>query len=130
MDGQLLQFLGSLAAVSALVALTYFMGFRNSARLESEAEARELFRLAPGGFEPVAVALDAAGASAIARNAKGLRAVLVPHGNRFVVRHLDPATAITASDGQLVIEGLPRVTITLGQNAGDWATTDIAANSG
>jgi hypothetical protein len=129
MDSQLLQFLGSLAAVSALVALTYILGFRSAARLESEHEARELFRLAAGGFEPVEIALDADHAGAIARNAEGRLAVLVPHGNQFVVRCLDPATAIEARDGQLLIAGLPNVMITLGERSRGWATTDIDANS-
>lgn len=129
MDGQLLQFLGSLAAISALVALTYLLGFRGTARLESEDEARELLRLAPGGFEPCEIGLDAAGAAAIARDAKGKLAVLVPHGNQFVVRRLDPAPVIEARDGQLVIAGLPQVQIMLGDRARDWDTTDIAANN-
>jgi len=130
MSGELIQFVGSLIAVSALVALTYLLGFRSSARLESEDEARELLRLAPGGFEPVEIALDANGAAAIARDVLGGLAVLVPHGNQFVVRHLDPQAHIEAREGRLVITGLPSAKIVLGDRARDWATTDIGANSG
>ena len=129
MDSQLLQFLGSLAAITALVALTYLLGFRSPARLESAEEARELLRLAPGGFEPVELALDAGGAAAIARDVDGRLAVLVPHGNQFVARYLDSAASIEAGGGQLVIAELPGETIALGDRAEDWATTDIDANS-
>lgn len=129
MGGQLALFLGSLAAILALVALTYLLGFDGTARLHSEQEARALLQLAPGGFEPSEIGLDADGASAIARDRQGRLAVLVPHGNRFVVRLLAPQTKVAAHDGKLIIDGLPKVKIALGDCAKDWATTDIDANN-
>ena len=97
MDGAVPQFLGSVLAVAALVALTYILGFRQAGKLESEAEARELFRLAPGGFEPEELGLDSDGGAAIARDEQGRIAVLVPHGNQFVVRPVNVWPAPSAS---------------------------------
>lgn len=129
MAGQALQFLGSLAAVLVIVAVTFLIGFRQAARLASEDEAYELFRLAPGGFEPVEIGFDKNGASAIARDDRGRLAVLVPHGNQFVFRLLAPGSKISAHGGELKFEGLPGVRVTLGENASDWASTDIGDNS-
>lgn len=128
MDGEVLQFAGSLAAVAILVAATYFMGFRHSAQIDSLEEVRELFRLAPGGCEPVEIGLDSEGRAAIARDRKGRLAVLVPHGSQFVVKPVPPAATIVALNGRLRIEGLERVSLQLGTDAGGWATTDSDGN--
>jgi len=129
MNGQLLQFVGSLAAVTALVVVTWLLGFRQPATLSSEAEARDLFRLAPGGFEPIRLGLDAQGRSAIAADEAGRKAVLVPHGNQFVFRQLSPASRIDAVDGRITIAGLPNLALELGEEAKRWATTDIGASN-
>ena len=68
MPGEALQFAASLAAIIVLVAITYGLGFRTGATLSDEAEARELFRLAPGGFEPEDIILDANRTCALARD--------------------------------------------------------------
>ena len=136
MDGVAPQFLGSLLAVAALVALTYILGFRQAGKLESEAEARELFRLAPGGFEPAELALDCDGGAAIARDEQGRIAVLVQHGNQFVVRPVKGGAAITAHEGSLLIADIPRLRLHMGDDARHWvgarsrgwATTDSNAN--
>lgn len=128
MNGTALQFLGSLAAVVVLVALTYFLGFRQSAKLASEGEAAELFRLSPGGFEPATLALGEDGQTAIARDASGRLAVLLPHGNHFVVRPVPKAARMTANEGWLLIAGRPEIRILLGESARDWAATDRDAN--
>ncbi|MEL1251679.1 hypothetical protein [Aurantiacibacter gilvus] len=129
MDSELLQLGGSLVAVLLLVGLTWLLGFRQQARLESPEEAAELIRLAPGGFEPVAVALDAKGRAAIARDRQGRLLVLVPHGNHFVARPLPEDCRPANQDGTLHIscEGRP-LTLALGPAAGDWTTADSAVN--
>lgn len=123
-----MQFLGSLAAILALVLITFLIGFRQAARLSSPEEARDLFRLAPGGFEPVKIGVDENGAAAVARDAEGRVAALVPHGDQFVFRLLAPGTRITHHHGVLEFEGLPGVTIALGAQASDWAFTDSDDN--
>ncbi|WP_338242287.1 hypothetical protein [Aurantiacibacter hainanensis] len=130
MGSEFAQFAGSLAAVATLVALTYFLGFRKDGQIKTIEEARHLFRLAPGGFEPVEIALDAEGRGAIARDDEGRLALLVPHGSQFIVRPIPAGTTVVARDGRLVIEGLASPTLFLGEDAGGWATTDSDANSG
>lgn len=129
MAGEVLQFAGSLAAVAVLVAFTYFLGFRHSPQIDSTEEARDLFRLAPRGFEPVEIALDGEGRAAIGKDRDGRLAVLVPHGSQFVVRPVSPGAKVAARNGALVIEGLPRVPLHLGDGAEDWAATDSDANT-
>ena len=124
----MLRFAGSLLAVALIVTLTYFFGFRQSRPLMTESEARALLQLAPGGFEPVALAMDTDGKAAIARDALGQVAVLVPHGTHFVVRLLGPGTAIASEDGRLRIAGLPSLQLHLGESTRDWANTDSDAN--
>ncbi len=130
MGGETVQFLGALAAVVALVAITYVLGFRLSGRISSIEEAAELFRLAPGGFEPASIALDEKGEAAIARDGVGRIALLIQHGSQFVVRELPDGTPIRAVEGRLEIEPVPAARLRIGDDAGDWATTDIDANSG
>lgn len=130
MQGQLLQFFGSLAAVAALVAAAYLFGFRHAAKLSDDEEARDLFRLAPGGFEPVDVVMDVHGHAAIARDAAGREAVLVPHGNQFVVRLLPPETRVSSENGRLIIDEMPGIQIELAPDSNGWATTDIDGSSG
>lgn len=130
MPGALPQLLGSLVAVVAIVAVTWALGFRRAARIESHDEARELFSLAPGGFEPEAIALDKQGRAAIARDRQGRVAVLVPHGNQFVFCLLAPGSPISAEGGVLAIHALPAVKIEPDDDAQVWANTDSGDNSG
>lgn len=130
MSGVVVQFLGSLAAIVAIVLVAWLLGFKQAARLTSEAEARELFRLAPGGFEPVAIDLDVKGRAAIARDQTGRIAVLAPHGNHFVFRLLAAESSIMARGDSLTIECLPELRLSLGDSAGVWANTDSGDNMG
>ncbi|WAT17318.1 hypothetical protein OZN62_10310 [Aurantiacibacter sp. MUD11] len=129
MSDELLQFGGSLIGVSLLVALTWFLGFRQSGRIESEAEARDLLRLASGGFEPLEIGLDAQGRSAIARDGKGLLVALVPHGNQFVARPVDRTQLHPEKDGTLRIAvGQRQVILDLGDSVAGWTATDTGDN--
>lgn len=123
-----LQFFGSLVAILALVLITFLLGFRQSARLSSQEEAYQLFRLAPGGFEPEQIGVDENGAAAVARDADGRLAVLVPHGNQFVFRLLAPGSKVVLRDRVLEFAGLPGLTIALGEQASDWVSADIGDN--
>lgn len=125
-----MQFVGSLAAVAAIVGIAWLLGSRQSARLSGEEEARELFSLAPGGFEPAEIAMDNEGRTAIARDADKRLAVLVPHGNQFVVRLVPPNSSIHLEGDSLSISSVPGLRITLEQGARDWANTDNDDNNG
>ena len=107
MTGQLLQLAASLAAILALVAFAHFLGFSRSSRLESEANAKELLRLAVGGFEPKNMLLDAEGEGALGRDAQGRLAVLKPHGNQFVARPLTRSAILVLDNGKLQITDAP-----------------------
>ena len=84
MAPELVRFAASLAAVLALVGLAHLLGFSTARRLESEADAREQFRLAPGGFEPRDIVLDKDGGTALASDGNRALMILVPHGRRHV----------------------------------------------
>lgn len=132
MTGELAQFAASLGAVAALVVMVHLLGFSSGATLGSEAEARDLFRLAPGGFEPVVVALDREGRGAIGRDRQGRIAVLVPHGRQFVARVLLPTARLGASNDALTIEctsiARQAITLRLGDSAGVWAGDAVSAS--
>ncbi|VVT04651.1 hypothetical protein [Erythrobacter sp. EC-HK427] len=121
MNSELLQFGGSLLAITALVALAHWLGFSRSARLESEEAARQLLALAPGGFPVAALALAADGAGAIARSRDGRLALLRPHGGRFIAQPLPPETLLEAQGETLCIHTTPRIALQLGQEAQAWA---------
>lgn len=131
LDPELVRFLASLAAVSALVGLAHLLGFSRAARLDSEEEARELFRHTPGGFEPESIALDRLGKGAIARDSEGHVVVLVPHGIRFVPRRIGPGAPKPTTDGLLSVPGIESgertVTLDLGEMAAIWAANDADA---
>jgi len=127
MDAQFLQFAGSLAAIAAVIALTHFLGFSRAGRIADEAEARALFALAPGGFEPVALRLDEERRGAIARDDAGRHAVLVQHGGQFIAKVLEPGAQLTAMDGRLIIRAresdAKQITLRLGETAKNWAAS-------
>jgi hypothetical protein len=120
-----LQFAGSLAAVALLVIGVHGLGFAREARLASEKEAREIAGHAPGGFVPVAIALDREGRGALLRDLGGRTVLLAPHGAHFIVEDLGEG-AIAHLDGSrlAVTYGTAtkaRVTLDLGDDARDWA---------
>lgn len=124
-SSELLQLGGSLLAVLLVVGLTWLLGFRQQARLDSVDEATELMRLVPGGFEPAEVALDAEGRAAIGRDRQGRLLVLVPHGDRFVARPLPADYRPTSEGGTLHIASKGhRLTLVLGAEAKGWTSAD------
>ena len=120
---------GAGLAVLALVALTWLLRFRQPPQLGSTDEARAQMRLAPGGFEPVAIALAPQGHGAIGRDAAGRLLALVPHGSRFVARLVRPGWRPVQEDGLLFLELEDRrFAIDLGAAAADWIITDNNVN--
>lgn len=132
MTQAIIQFAASFAAIAAVVALAHALGFTRTGRLDSDADAMAQFRLAPGGFEPVELALDARGRGAIARDADGRIAVLAPHGVLFVVHVLPADARLIANGGELAVAhadiGSRALSLHLGQAASGWAETDGPAN--
>ena len=131
MDSQVFQFAGSLAAIAAVILLAHFLGFTRGGRIGDEDEARELFQLASGGFDPVEIALDADGRGAIARDGDGRVAVLVPHGGHFVARTLGPDAVLRVERGKLMIEnallGSQPIALQLNDGTESWAEAGATA---
>lgn len=124
MNAELVQFAASLVAVALLVWAVHLAGFSRPARPLDESEARELARLAPGGFVPLRLALDLGGRGAIAADSAGRLLLLRPHGAQFVAEPVS-AAAIRAGEGSLLIDaGGCITTLNLGAEAGSWPVAD------
>lgn len=107
-------------AVSGLVALAWAAGFRGDARLESEAEARELAASLPGGFAGKDVLLSADWRHALVSDARGRLALIAPHGANFTALLCTDATAEEEA-GHLVLRLRGRTfQIDAGEGAGAW----------
>ncbi len=106
----IIQTAGSLAAILALAGLAWWLKLGGDPRLESEEGVRRAAGEVEDGFTPVAIACDAAGTGALARDASGRVMVIRRHGNRFAGRVLGPsAKAAAQNDGKLVVDpGEPR----------------------
>ncbi len=89
----LLQTAGSLVAILALAGLAWWLKLGGLPRLDSEDAVRRAAGEVEDGFAPIAIACDAEGAGALARDAAGRIMVIRGHGNRFVGRVLGPHAA-------------------------------------
>jgi len=123
-DG-LIQFLGSLAAIVALVLIARWLRLGGTARIANEAEARELADNAVCGFDPIEIDLDAAGAGALLQDSEGRIMLLAPHGMHFSARLLTSA-ATTDVDGEILVvrtgeRWVSPARLRLNQNAGYWS---------
>lgn len=101
---ELLQFLGSLAAILALAAIAWALKLGPERKLASEEEARAAANEAVDGFAPVKLALDKDGRGALLSDASGRVLLLRPHGVHFAGRILTPAAEARVDDGVLVID--------------------------
>lgn len=99
----LIQTAGSLMAILALAGLAWWMKLGGAPRLDSDEAVQRAAGEVEDGFAPVATACDAAGASALARDAQGRILVIKRHGNRFAGRVLGPGAAAWAAGGQLEV---------------------------
>lgn len=124
MSSQWVQFGLSVLAVTLLVMVTWALGFRQDAKLSSVEEARELFRLAPGGFEPASIALDTGRRAAFAYDSRGRMAVLRPHGNQFVFSEIDRGVNVHIKGDLLIVPGSPGLQIEIDHSAGSWTAAD------
>lgn len=124
-DGTLLQFVGSLIAITLLVLLSRWLGLGGAARLRDEAEAREIAEDAICGFGPREVVLDAKGRGALLVGASGRIMLLAPHGSKFSARLLDWNCRTKVTGDTLAVDtgetNFPTVRLELGQQIGAWA---------
>ena len=133
MVGQALQFLGSLAAISALVAIAAWLklGTPDEAeRLDTAERIAAAALAAVPGFTAVATAADPTGEAALARDSEGRVVLLRRHGAHYAGRLLTHGAAtVLEPDGRLrIVPDDPRfgpVTLKL-DNPDTWATA-IAA---
>lgn len=108
-----LQTAGSLAAILALAGLAWWLRLGGAPRLADDEDVRRAAGEVEDGFAPVAVACDAEGTAALARDARGRIMVIRRHGNRFAGRVLTPHAKAVPDDRKgpfnLVIDcGEPR----------------------
>jgi hypothetical protein len=116
------QLAGSVAAVAFLIVLAWRLGFSGAPELADEAQARSLAEEVPGGFDPVAVALDRSRRAALLRDASGHIVLVAPAGAHFVARRLEQGTKATCEDGRLIVSAsCTSASLDLGRQAGDWA---------
>lgn len=91
----LVQTAGSLAAILALAGLAWWMKLGGAPLLDTDDAVRRAASEVEDGFEPVAIARDASGLTAIARDGQSRFMVIKRHGNRFAGRVLDRNAAAT-----------------------------------
>jgi hypothetical protein len=97
------QLLFSVAAIAALVALAWLLGFKTQPRL-SEADAVAEAEAALTGFRARDCLIAADARAALLRGADGSRALVVAKGDRWVVRRLAADAAMRAAADGLVID--------------------------
>ena len=108
MPAELVQFLGSLAAILALAALACWLKLGPEPILENEDAARHAAMQALDGFEPQDVALDHAGKAALLQDDAGRILLLRPHGTHFAGRLLTSHAEATLDGDRLVIDTAER----------------------
>ena len=101
---QLLQFVGSLAAILVLAAIAWALKLGPAPALSTEEGARQAASEAVDGFEPEDIALDRQGRAALLRDATGAILLLRPHGTHFAGRLLGPQARARLEDGRLVVD--------------------------
>ena len=87
----LLQTAGSLVAILALAGVAWWLRLGGSPLLTDDDAVRRAACEVDGDFAPVAIARDAQGMAALARDGQGRIMVIKRHGNRFAGRLLGPA---------------------------------------
>nr|WP_137676895.1 hypothetical protein [Parerythrobacter lutipelagi] len=124
---QFAQFGGSLVAIILLAWLVHKLGLGGDMRIRNEQQARELADEAESGFEPVEIAIDRAGYSAIMRDAGGRILLLRRHGANFAGRLITLRPDARLDQGFLTIfaddKPFGPVTLNLGNAAQEWAAS-------
>lgn len=122
MEGDLIRFTLSLGAIALLVLTVHLLGFSAPPRLQSVADASDLFMLSAGGAGIARIAFDRAGNCAIARDASGRLLLLRPHGAQFVVEAIE-TTNLSLEGGQLAVclgDSPKLLMLDLGLTAAEW----------
>ncbi|HEY8605016.1 hypothetical protein [Tsuneonella suprasediminis] len=124
---QLVQFVGSLAAILLLAFIAHKLGLGGDIRIRDTDQARALANETVDGFDPVEISIDRAGYGALLRDADGRVLLLRRHGARFVGRLLD-SHAKSRLDQQFITIGTHEkrfgtVTLDLGPQAQAWAAS-------
>ena len=104
MDPQLLQFLGSLAAILVLAGIAWGLKLGPERKLDSEEDARRAADEAVDGFAPILLSLDRDGRGALLSDASGQVLLLRPHGTHFAGRILTPAASAAIEGNTLIID--------------------------
>lgn len=104
MQDQLLQFLGSLAAILLLAGLAWWLKLGPERSLSSDEDARRAAAEAVDSFEAVNLALDAEGRAALLRDTGGRIMLLRPHGTHFAGRILTPAATARIESDTLIVD--------------------------
>jgi hypothetical protein len=94
----LLQTAGSLVAILALAGLAWWLRLGGTPHLASEDDVCRAAGEVEDGFTPVAIACDAEGAGALARDAQGRIMVIRRHGNRYAGRVLTAQASALPQD--------------------------------
>ena len=108
MPDQLVQFLGSLAAILVLAAIARGFRLGPAPALKDESEARRAADEAVDGFAPLEIALDAQGRGAVLSDEQGRILLLRPHGTHFAGRLLTSRAAAHVEGESLVVDTAER----------------------
>ncbi len=118
----LLPLIGASVAVIALVALSFWLGFRGQPQLDGADEAALLAAGLPGGFIPGTVALDRNRAAALVSDGRDRFALIAPHGAHFIAREVGLLDRVERAGDRLTITtGHSSVQLLLGAEAEQWA---------
>jgi hypothetical protein len=122
--GVLLPLLGSVAAVAALVAMAFAMGFgRAPSPLDADLARREA-EAALTGFVAQSVLVSTDGRAALLSGRDGSRALVFALGDRFVVRRLGTHARVEPQPGGLLVRcgepGIRPVMMALDAPAPGW----------
>ena len=104
MHPQLLQFLGSLAAILVLAGIVWGLKLGPERKLDSEDEARRAADEAVDGFDATHLSVDREGRGALMSDASGNVLLLRPHGTHFAGRILTPEASATIEGDTLIID--------------------------
>ena len=108
MPDQLIQFLGSLAAILLLAAIARGFRLGPAPELKDESDARRAADEAVDGFAPLEIALDAQGRGAVMSDAQGRILLLRPHGTHFAGRLLTARAKARIEGETLVVDTAER----------------------
>ncbi len=133
MDSQLLQLIGSLAAILVVTAIAWALKLGRTPAIADEDRAKALAREADSAFEPVSAHVSSDGTAAIIADATGRIMVLRRHGAQFAARVLGPGAHAERADSVLTVNPADRrfgpVTLHLGDEAQAWESRINALDS-